>query len=74
VRPHAQKDHPFMPNCFSDPVDHLPEFFACQYLRDNYDLVVIGRKNIEVLDVGCGNGRNSKFMKKNRIKINTQTI
>ena len=37
---------------------------VCPYLRDNYDLVVRGREKIKVLDIGCGNGRNSEFMKK----------
>lgn len=37
---------------------------VCPYLRDNYDLVVKGREKLSVLDVGCGNGRNSEFMKK----------
>ena len=36
---------------------------ACPYLRDNYDLITKNQKNLKVIDVGCGNGRNSEFMK-----------
>jgi ubiquinone/menaquinone biosynthesis C-methylase UbiE len=39
---------------------------ACPYLRDNYKLLAEGHEHrtLNVIDVGCGNGRNSDFMKK----------
>jgi len=39
---------------------------ACPYLRDNYKLLVEGNeeRSLHVIDIGCGNGRNSEFMKK----------
>jgi len=37
----------------------------CPYLRDNYKVLLEGCENrtVNVIDVGCGNGRNSEFMK-----------
>jgi len=44
---------------------------ACPYLRDNYDTLVEGKKRtkLSVLDIGCGNGRNSEFMKNKGHKV-----
>ena len=44
---------------------------ACPYLRDNYKLLVEGREDtaLHVMDIGCGNGRNSEFMKKNHHNV-----
>lgn len=37
---------------------------VCPYLRKNYDKIInfFDNKKISVLDIGCGNGRNSNFM------------
>ena len=39
---------------------------VCPYLRNNYDLLIdlktTGRFHFNVLDIGCGNGRNSEYM------------
>ena len=32
------------------------------YLFKNYDLLVVNRKKCNIVDMGCGNGRNSRFM------------
>jgi len=37
---------------------------ACPYLRKNVHLLDNENKNLQVVDIGCGNGRNSKFIKK----------
>jgi SAM-dependent methyltransferase len=38
---------------------------CCPYLRDNYEKLFDGKSPSEcrVVDIGCGNGRNSEFMK-----------